>query len=118
MKHDVTGQALIRQIAAHVTCTVCGHHFATNDIEYIGRRENVWTMRVNCRECRTKALLFAVVNQGTARSIYSDLAPEDWERFKDSSPISADDVIAVHEYIQSYAGDFSDILDEPLPAEE
>jgi hypothetical protein len=118
MKQDVNSQALIRQIAAHVTCTVCGHHFALKDIEFVGRRENVWAMRVNCRECRTKALLFAVVNQGSARSIYSDLAPEDWERFKDSLPISVDDVISVHEYLQAYVGDFTDILEEPLPKEE
>ena len=118
MKQDATSQALIRQIVANVTCTSCGHHFALNDIEFVGRRENIWAMRVNCRECRTKALLFAVVNHGTARSIYSDLAPEDWDRFKDSASISVDDVIAIHEYMQSYEGDFSEILEEPVPAEE
>lgn len=117
MKHEVSSEVLIRQIAKHVTCTTCGHHFALNDIEFVGRRENVWAMRVNCRECRTKALLFAVVNKGTARSIYSDLAPEDWDRFKDSPAISVDDVIQVHEYIQAYDGDFTDILEEPLPKE-
>lgn len=117
MKHDATSQALIRQIAAHVTCAVCSHHFGANDIELVGRRENVWAMRVNCRECHTKALLLAIVNQGTARPVYTDLVPEDWERFKESPPISTDDVISVHEFIQSYDGDFTDILEEPLPEE-
>lgn len=117
MKNDATAQALIKQIAARVTCAVCSHHFGAKDIELVGKRENVWAMRVNCRECRTKALLLAVVNQGTVRSIDTDLVPEDWERFKASPPISTDDVIAVHEFIQSYDGDFSDILEEPLPEE-
>lgn len=117
MKNDVTAQALIRQIAAHVTCAVCNHHLRANDIELIGKRENVWAMRVHCRECQTKALLLAVVSHGTARPFDTDLVPEDWERFESSPPISADDVIAVHEFIQSYDGDFSDILEEPLPEE-
>lgn len=115
MKGDVSSQALIRQIAARVTCAVCSHHFAANDIELVGKRENVWAMRVNCRECKTKALLLAVVSQGTARRVESDLVPEDWERFKENSPISVDDVIAIHEFIRSYDGDFTDILEEPLP---
>lgn len=115
MKHNASVQALIRQIAAHVTCAVCGHHFAVGDIDVVGRRENVWAMRVNCRECRTQALVLAVVNAGTPRPVYTDLVPEDWERFKNRPPISIDDVIAMHEYIQSYDGDLSEILEDPLP---
>jgi hypothetical protein len=118
MKQDATSQALIRQISARVTCGTCGHHFGARDIEPIGKRDNVWALRVNCRECHTKALVLAVVNQGTARQVHTDLLPEDWDRFKDSPPITLDDVIATHEFIQDYSGDLTDILEEPLPAEE
>ncbi len=110
-------QELIRQIVAHVTCAVCGHHFGISDIEVIGRREHVWAMRVGCRECRTQALLLAVVHEGATHPLYTDLVPEDWQRFKDGPSISADDVIRVHQYIQSYDGDFTDILEDPLPEE-
>jgi hypothetical protein len=117
MKPDATSQALIRQISARVTCNTCGHHFGARDIEPIGKRDNVWAMRVHCRECHTKALLLAVVNQGTARPIITDLLPEDWERFKESPTITLNDVIAIHEFVQNYDGDFTDILEEPLPKE-
>lgn len=110
-------QALIRQIVAHVRCTVCGHHFGKSDIEVIGHRDNVWAMKVSCRECRTEALLLAVVNNNEARPIYTDLAPDEWERFFDADPIGFDDVIQVYEYIESYEGDWTDILEEPLPEE-
>ena len=117
MPSDATAQALIKQIAARVPCAVCRHRFGARDIELIGRRENIWAMKVVCRECHTKALLFAVIQQGAAHPIYTDLAPEDWERFRDSPTISVDDVITVHDFIQGYAGDFTDILEEPLPKE-
>ncbi len=110
-------QALIRQIVAHVTCSVCGHHFGKNDIQVIGRRDKVWAMRVNCRECRTQALLLAVVGENGTRPIYTDLAPDEWERFMDAPPININDVIAVHNSLQSYDGDFTDILEDPLPEE-
>ncbi len=117
MKSNVNTQALIRQIAARVPCAVCGHHFGMSDIHVLGQRENVWAMRVNCRECRTQALVLVQVNSGTAHPIQTDLAPSEWNRFKDKPPISVDDVIQAHQYIQSYTGDFSEIMDEPLPEE-
>jgi hypothetical protein len=109
--------AMIRQIAAHATCTVCGHHFHINDFQVLGRRENVWAMRVNCRECHTHALFFAVLSEGVAHPLYSDLEPKEWDRFKGCGAISVDDVVAFHKYISEYKGDFSEILDEPLPPE-
>ena len=117
MKSNSNGQALIRQIVANVTCAICGHHFGKSDFQVVGRRGNVWAMRVDCRECRTRALLFAVVSEGATQTAYTDLTPEDWERFKDSPPISTNDVVEVHEYMQRYDGDFSEILEEPLPSE-
>lgn len=114
---NATGQALIQQIVEHVTCSVCGHHYGKSDVQIIGRREQVWAMKVHCRECRTKALLLAVVNDTGTRPVYTDLAPDEWERFRESPPISVDDVIQAHEYLQGYDGDFTDILEDPLPAE-
>jgi hypothetical protein len=117
MGENVSAQALIRQIAAHVKCSVCGHHFGTTDIQILGHREQVWAMRVNCRECRTQALLLAVVDGKSTRPVYTDLTPEEWERFKDGPAVSADDVISMHQYMQSYEGDLTDVLEDPLPKE-
>lgn len=117
MGENVSSQALIRQIAARVRCAVCGHHFGTSDIQIVGHREQIWAMRANCRECRTQALLLAVVEENSARPVYTDLAPTEWQRFKDGPPISVDDVIEMHQFIQTYDGDFSEILEDPLPEE-
>jgi len=118
MDENVSAQVLIRQIAARVKCAVCGHHFSMSDIQGLGHREQIWAMRVNCRECRTQALLLAVVNGKTTHPIYTDLSPDEWQRFKDRPPISVDDVIAMHQHIQAYDGDFSEILEDPLPEDE
>lgn len=117
MGEGVSSQVLIKQIAARVRCSVCGHHFGVTDIQIVGHREQVWAMRVNCRECRTQALLLAVVEDKRARPVYTDLAPSEWERFKDGPPVSVDDVIEMHRFLQSYAGDWSEVMEEPLPNE-
>lgn len=108
---------MIREIVARVKCAVCSHRFRTSDIQVLGRRGNAWVMRVHCPMCRTQALLFALVDQRATQALYSDLTPDEWARFKDRPPISTDDVIVFHQYIRAYAGDFSEILDEPLPPE-
>lgn len=118
MSEHVSERALVRQIAAHVKCAVCGHHFALSDIQVLGNRNQVWAMRVNCRECRTQALLLAVVNGKSARPVYTDLAPDEWNRFKDRPPVSVDDVILMHQHMQAYDGDLSEILEDPLPDDE
>ena len=118
MKNISNNQALIQQIIENVTCAVCGHHFGKSDFQVVGRRGSVWAMRVDCRECRTRALLFAVVGDNATQTVYTDLSPEDWKRFQNNPPVSANDVIEIHECMQRYDGDFSEILEEPLPRED
>lgn len=115
---NASSQALIRQIVAHVTCAVCGHHFGVSDIQVVGRREHVWAMRVCCRECHSQALLLAVVNDTGTKPVYTDLVPEEWEHFEDAPPVSADDVISIHKFLQSHSGDLGEQLRDPLAEED
>ena len=115
MNSNAIPQAMMRQIVARTRCSVCGHSFSMNDIRVIGRRDNAWAMSVTCRECRTQALLLAVVAGGEAHHVRTDLVPTEWERFKSSEPVSTNDVIEFYRHLDSYDGDFSEILEEPLP---
>lgn len=108
---------MLKEIVARLRCVVCQHRFRASDAQIVGRRGNAWAMRVHCPMCHTQALVFAVLTEYTAQTLYSDLTPDEWNRFKDLPPISIDDVITFHRFIQSYTGDFSEILDEPLPPE-
>ena len=117
MDQNAISQAVIRQIVARARCAVCGHSFSMSDIRVIGRRDNAWAMSVKCRECRTQALMLAVMSDGSTRPVYTDLTPNEWERFKTRPPISTNDVIDFYSYLDSYNGDLSEILDEPLAEE-
>lgn len=114
---DSLPPTMLKEIVARLRCVVCQHRFRAKDAQIIGRRGKVWAMRVHCPMCHTQALLFAILTEHTAQMLYSDLTPDEWERFQDLPPISTNDVIAFHRFIQSYTGDFSEILDEPLPPE-
>jgi hypothetical protein len=117
MNQNALTQAMIRQIVASTRCGVCGHHFRKSDVHVIGRRENTWAMSVTCRECQSKALMLAVLAGGTTHPIYTDLEPNEWDRFKAHPRISLNDVIQFYSYLDAYDGDFSEIMDEPLEDE-
>lgn len=112
-----TSQALIRQIVARVKCAVCGHHYGVSDIHIVGRKDQMWALRVLCRECRAQALILALVGKDNLQPIYTDLTADEWTRFQDQPIVSVDDVIAVHGFLSDYGGDFSDLPEEPLPEE-
>lgn len=114
---DRLSQTVLKEIVARLRCLVCHRRFRMSDAQIVGRRGNAWAMRVRCPMCNTQAIVFAVVTEQMAQTLYSDLTPDEWERFKDALPISIDDVIAFHRFIQSYEGDFTEIMDEPLPPE-
>lgn len=114
---DSLSPTMLKEIVTRLRCVVCERRFREKDVQIIGRRGKVWAMRVHCPMCHTPALLLAILTEHIAQTVYSDLTPDEWERFQDLPAISTDDVIAFHRFIQSYPGDFSEILDEPLPPE-
>lgn len=117
MNQNAITQAMIRHIVAHARCSVCGHSFRKGDVRVIGQRDKAWAMSAVCRECHSQALFLAMIGEGVVQPIYTDLMPDEWERFKASAPISVNDVIEFYTYMDAYAGDLSEIMDEPLAEE-
>ena len=109
--------SLIRQVVAHVPCAACHRRYAEGDVQVLDHREKVWAFAVKCRFCHAQAIIFAVIGETTAHPIRTDLFPDEWERFRNAPPISDDDVIRFYADMQNYAGDLTEILDEPLPNE-
>ncbi len=109
--------ALLRQIIANVRCANCQRRFTARDVQVLDQRANLWALSVKCRYCDTDGIVFAIVSDERPRSVRTDLTPSDWRRLANAPPLTADDVIAFHAFIQNYTGDFSEIMDEPLPTE-
>ncbi|MBI3537577.1 MAG: hypothetical protein HY070_08485 [Chloroflexi bacterium] len=114
-KSNSENPALVRLIIANVPCAICQRRYSSRDVRVLDRRDHLWALAVKCRICGTEAILFAVMNDKTTRPIRTDLTPNEWARFRHAPPINEDDVILLHDHLQAYTGDFSEIMDEPLP---
>ncbi len=118
MQEPLNKNEIIEKIARQVKCTACGRRHRPNDFDVLEETETMAVMRITCRECRKESIIMAVVQRRRVRPVYTELDPEEWERFRDAPPLTPDDVINIHRAMKEYVGDLTDVLEDPLPPED
>ena len=100
-------------------CSVCHHVFEPDDIHVLSRKPDLWMMVVECDECHARNFVAAVLNDGDPSEAQLALrrlsegadapAPEMIEAAAKPGPdaINVDDVLDMHEFLETFDGDFS-----------
>ncbi len=117
MQDSLNKDEIIEKIARRLRCSACGRRYKPYDFTVMQEREDVAVMKIVCRECHKQSVVFAVIQHRRVRPVYSELEPDEWERFRDQQPLTCDDIINFHRAMLEYDGDFGDILEDPLPPE-
>ncbi len=118
MQEPLSKNEIIEKIARRLQCTTCGRRYKAYDFSVIEERENLAVMRLICRECHKQSVVLAVVQRRKVRPVLSELEPDEWRRFSRMVALSSDDVIRMHRDMEAYDGDFTDVLEDPLPSED
>ena len=101
-------------------CSVCHRGFEPDDVHVLSRKSDMWMLMVSCGECQARNFVAAVIGDGDAEEaqlalrrlgeehirgkqgieleVDPDLKPQD--------PVSVDDVLEIHEFLQGFDGDF------------
>lgn len=101
-------------------CSVCHHHFEADDIRIVSRKEDMWMLVVTCTECHGRNFVAAVLGGGDAAEAQLALRhmsrggePDDFAIAReaepvppDDDPVSVDDVLGMHEFLDEFDGDF------------
>lgn len=107
-------------------CSVCHRDFEPDDISVISRKPDMWMMLVECTDCHARNYVAAVLKDGDAdeaRLALRELHEQATGRSEDEQPIaelaevagsdaptgdpiSALDVLEMHEFLQGFDGDF------------
>jgi hypothetical protein len=99
-------------------CGVCHRGFEPDDVHVLSRKSDMWMLMVSCSECHARNFVAAVIGDGDAEEAqlalrrlgeehvrsHSDLDLESNEDLGD--PVSVDDVLGIHEFLQDFDGDF------------
>ena len=96
---------LIKKLLSIIKCSVCGQPYESGGINVVGHKSDIWFIKVNCMACQSRALVAIKVDEERIKPI-SDLLSDEQERFVDYSKLSADDFLEMHQFLNTFNGDF------------
>jgi len=105
-------EKLIKKLMASIKCGVCGQHYEVDNIEVLGHEENLWFLRVWCVACRTQYLAAAVIKEGRAPEVITDLTETELDKFRNMGGPTADEVLDMHNFLKDFDGDFSHLFNQ------
>lgn len=102
----------LRDLLAGAACTVCGRPLAVGRARVLARREELAFVELPCDGCGLAGLgiVSGPVDDPSIRPSvdgvsFGELGPIDEARLAGSAPVSAADVLAMHEFLASWRGD-------------
>jgi hypothetical protein len=111
-------------------CTVCHRRFVEDDVEVVSRKSDVWLMIVQCKDCHSRSFaavvgdtsapidtesLFGFRSDGSIEITFEmDADFHDLETAieDDGDPVNVDDLLAMHDFLESFDGDFKSLFAE------
>lgn len=113
MQFDI--QELIKNIQAGMHCPNCHSAYPKENISILGCVENVCLVHLECNFC-LKPVLATVMVEG--QKIKNTTLQRKTSRQASlqgqtkGEKVNTDDVIAIHQFLKNFDGNFSEILDE------
>jgi len=100
-------EGLIKRLLASVKCGVCGQCYEVDNINILSHNQDLWFLSAICSACHTRCLIAAIVKEGKAPEVITDLTEAELGRFKKAGKLTADDVLEMHNFLKNFDGDFS-----------
>lgn len=109
---------IIQWLAYILRCPVCGQKYSAEQTKIIdsgdekavtGRSLLVHT---DCDRCKSSVVFSIAIDGPEIFSIgmVTDLTSQDTNKFKAKQPITSDEVLATHEFLRTFNGDFREAL--------
>lgn len=109
---------IIEWLAHMLRCPVCGQRYNLDQTKLIESREEKPTnsanllVHIDCERCKSSVVFSIAVDGPEIFSVgmVTDLTSTDTSKFKNSKPLTSDDVLATHEFLKNFNGDFRSLL--------
>ena len=105
-------EKLIKRFMTSIKCSVCGQRYEVDNVKVLGHQEDLWFLSVFCSACQTQCLVAAVVKEGRALKVTTDLTEAELDKFKKMDELTADEVLDMHSFLKSFDGDFSQLFSQ------
>ncbi|MBI4301651.1 MAG: hypothetical protein HY664_03510 [Chloroflexi bacterium] len=103
-------EKFLMKLVSAVKCTVCGEPYAETGIRVLGHKGDLWFLSVSCSGCSSQGLVAAIIDKDHATEVVTDLTEAEQAVFSEFGPVTADDVLDMHQFLEDFSGDFSGLL--------
>jgi hypothetical protein len=97
---------LVVQLVTRLRCVECGRLYDPEDFVLVHRWQDMWVLSTRCRHCDELCHVVVYMQLGIEPEPIIDLTPEEVEVSDTWPPITADDLLDVHAFLQEFDGDF------------
>ncbi len=101
---------LIKRFMTSIKCSACGQHYEADNVKILSHQEDLWFLRVSCSTCHAQCLVAAVVKEGRAPEVTTDLTGAELDKFRKMDKLTADEVLDMHNFLKGFDGDFSQLF--------
>jgi len=105
-------EKLIKRFMTSIKCGVCGQRYEVDNVKVLGHQEDLWFLSVFCSACHTQGLVAAVIKEGRAPKVITDLTETELDKFKKMDKLTADEVLDMHSFLKGFDGDFSQLFSQ------
>ncbi len=104
---------MIHYLVTHTQCSGCGQRYDASDVHIEHHRGEIWLAAVTCRRCGLEGLIVAALSQASAeQSGVTRARSESSASIGAMGPISAEEILQLHLFLQSFRGDMLALLKE------
>jgi hypothetical protein len=103
---------LLKELISGFRCSVCRRTFDRSHIRVAARHEQLWVVSVRCTLCRNQQVFWAAVKDNGEESVLRDVSGREEQHFAQLPPVTADEVLDMHEFLADFDGDFRTLFDK------
>lgn len=84
-------------------CPICGNRYKPTQAKVIEQKGDAHLVHIECQNCQS-GVVALIVRGGIGISsigLITDLTADDVSRFKESEPLSEEDCLAIHEFLEA-----------------
>ena len=103
---------LVLKLVARLRCVACERPYDPHDFNLVHNWQDMWVLSTRCRHCNEPChvVIFMRLDAETEPELVTDLTPEELQEVDQRQPITFDDVLDVHVFLEESDGNLEMLL--------
>lgn len=104
-------ERMLKELISTFRCQVCRRVYDREQVRIAARHEQLWIVSVRCGRCRKQQVFCVGLKENGGETLLRDVSEAEEEQFRDMAPVSADEVLDMHEFLGNFDGNFKRLFE-------